>query len=328
MPIGPYANIYHSANRELNNKSISYDVIVAHGEPFVLFSYASTLGKRHNIPWIADYRDPWSLNPLASISIPVRYILKNIEYYLIRSASAVTCATDYVARYTPDVKAKTVINNGYDLACTKDLGCQVTINKSILHIAFAGTIQPWDRWQETIDVVNGFNMQVKLTFIGTNINSDIEKYVRRTYPAANIEIFERQPHGIVTGMLAQADALLLFNNYAAIGTKVYEYLATRKHILFCYDSNTAYTEDATNFRQCKLMKGINVDCQQKLIESYTGGTIVRDKAHLVQEIARLVRVKQASGCIPSTTKNTDELNRATQMEKFVRLIQYTLNNSQ
>ena len=37
------------------------DCILATGDPFVLFHYAKkALRKKHNVPWIADYRDPWS----------------------------------------------------------------------------------------------------------------------------------------------------------------------------------------------------------------------------------------------------------------------------
>lgn len=326
LPIGPYSAIYRGAKRELEQSDLTYDAIVAHGEPFVLFGYAKKLAKRHNIPWVADYRDPWSMDPLASIVFPFRYVFSLIETSLVRTASLVICATEYVARYTPPAKSKSIINNGYDFTDSTSSTCQITGSESILQLVLAGTIQPWDRWQEVVDAVNRYQTQVKLTFIGTNINSTIEEYVRRTYPEAKVVVVERQPHEIVTGMLVQADALLLFNNYAAIGTKVYEYLGAKKHILFCYDSNVTYAEDANAFRQCKLMKGINVDCQQNLIETYKGGTILRDKTHLLQEIDRLIRVKQSKGHIPRTTKNTDELNRASQMQRFVRLIQEICNN--
>ena len=43
-------------------KNNTVDAIIATGDPFVLFKYASSLSKKFNIPWIADYRDPWTGN--------------------------------------------------------------------------------------------------------------------------------------------------------------------------------------------------------------------------------------------------------------------------
>jgi glycosyltransferase involved in cell wall biosynthesis len=52
--------IYREASRLLAGQK--FDVILATGEPFVLFRYASKLSKRHGVPWVADYRDLWRLN--------------------------------------------------------------------------------------------------------------------------------------------------------------------------------------------------------------------------------------------------------------------------
>ena len=60
LPIGPKIELYKAAKHFLKNNQV--DAIIATGDPFVLFRYASKLSKAFNIPWIADYRDPWSHN--------------------------------------------------------------------------------------------------------------------------------------------------------------------------------------------------------------------------------------------------------------------------
>src|SRR5690606_36940973 len=55
---GPKKELYKAADAYLAKNKV--DAIIATGDPFVLFSYANRLGKRYTIPWIADYRDPWS----------------------------------------------------------------------------------------------------------------------------------------------------------------------------------------------------------------------------------------------------------------------------
>ena len=60
FPVGPKVELYRGAKEYLKNNKV--DVIIATGDPFILFSYASKLSKEFGIPWIADYRDPWSHN--------------------------------------------------------------------------------------------------------------------------------------------------------------------------------------------------------------------------------------------------------------------------
>jgi hypothetical protein len=50
---GPKAGIFKEAESYLKNNKV--DAIIASGDPFVLFYYASKLSKEFNIPWIADY---------------------------------------------------------------------------------------------------------------------------------------------------------------------------------------------------------------------------------------------------------------------------------
>ena len=40
----------------------NFDLIIASGEPFILFKYANKLSRKHNTPWVADYRDGWTTN--------------------------------------------------------------------------------------------------------------------------------------------------------------------------------------------------------------------------------------------------------------------------
>ncbi len=70
FPIGPKAELYKGAKHYLKNNEV--DVIIATGDPFVLFSFASKLSKEFGIHWIADYRDPWS----QGIEIQKKILLK------------------------------------------------------------------------------------------------------------------------------------------------------------------------------------------------------------------------------------------------------------
>ena len=55
LPIGTKYELYKAAKNFLKDNKV--DVIIATGDPFILFKYASKLSKKFNIPWVADYRD-------------------------------------------------------------------------------------------------------------------------------------------------------------------------------------------------------------------------------------------------------------------------------
>ena len=66
------------------------EAIIATAEPFVLFHYAALLSKKHNIPWIADYRDPWTQDNKRGNNI-IRKIWDNfLERKTLKNASFVT----------------------------------------------------------------------------------------------------------------------------------------------------------------------------------------------------------------------------------------------
>ena len=57
LPIGTKIELYRAAKKYLTQNDV--DAIIATGDPFILFKYASQLSEKYSIPWIADYRDTW-----------------------------------------------------------------------------------------------------------------------------------------------------------------------------------------------------------------------------------------------------------------------------
>ncbi len=94
--IGPRRSLYLAARRYLREHGA--DVIVATGEPFVLFRYACELSREFGVPWIADYRDPWSQDRgRRGKRISERWDAR-LERRFTRTASAVTTVNDFLAR--------------------------------------------------------------------------------------------------------------------------------------------------------------------------------------------------------------------------------------
>src|SRR5690606_5461407 len=83
---GPRKELYKAADVYLKQNNV--DGIIATGDPFVMFYYANKLGKRYTIPWIADYRDPWSQNLMGTLFL-YRKWLERVEKKTIKSVTGI-----------------------------------------------------------------------------------------------------------------------------------------------------------------------------------------------------------------------------------------------
>ena len=92
--VGSKSLLYFAAERYLKHNRV--DVIIATGSPFILFDYASKLSNKYNIPWIADYRDPWSQN----IVIQQNFLFRNWHTYfekkIVKTSSLIITVSQFL----------------------------------------------------------------------------------------------------------------------------------------------------------------------------------------------------------------------------------------
>jgi len=93
------------------------DVILSSYGPATSHIVASALARDFQMPWVADYRDPWSTNTYTSHGWMLRRVDKWLETRVTSSAVAFTgisrALMESVARCHPGVRAS-VVPNGYD----------------------------------------------------------------------------------------------------------------------------------------------------------------------------------------------------------------------
>jgi glycosyltransferase involved in cell wall biosynthesis len=95
-----------------------YDVILATGSPFSTFVAARYVARHYGIPYVMDYRDPWSLSALNSNTRMLASVIGPLECQLIRDAAATVMVSPSHAKNQEEkfqmVKCPSVITNGYD----------------------------------------------------------------------------------------------------------------------------------------------------------------------------------------------------------------------
>jgi glycosyltransferase involved in cell wall biosynthesis len=296
LPIGPRRRLFVTARSYL--RECGADVIVATGEPFVLFMYACRLSKEFGIPWIADYRDPWTHDRLRLGWRVSRMWNAVLEAKCTAGVSAITTVSEFVGDLIATlIKGAPihVVPNGYDpeaVSCARG----IPQGSEKLTIAFAGTIWDGDPLASFLSACSQFvirtrDARLELRFIGINRRDEVEALVRSRYPSLIpcVTFLKKAPNANILQALATANAFLLFNMFAYPGTKIYDYLALRRKILLCFSSGTLagklqwqlYDVDEAGVRNRRV--------QEDLIRATQSGVIIRDEEHLVGTLSDLYR---------------------------------------
>ena len=315
--IGPRRHLYAAARSYLRVHGA--DVIVATGEPFVLFHYAQQLSTEFGIPWIADYRDLWSHDPARDQRILGSWESR-LERRLTRAASAVTTVTDFCADVIEsDVRGEPVhvIQNGYDPEAIAAADGE-SQNDEVLTLAYVGSVYPFYPLESFFRVCETFMRtreaaRFKLELVGLEDQIAVEQLLTRGFPALSrsTTFYGRLPNAEMARVLARANAFVAFNNYAYPGTKIFDYLALRRRVLLCYSSDPEaldlkarhYGYDDAGARDPRML--------EHLLEQTGAGTVVRDAEHLLEVLGSLYDEFLQSGRIACDSRDIERFSRRT-----------------
>jgi hypothetical protein len=324
---GPKSGIYHAADEYLKNNKA--DIIIATGDPFILFKYASKLSNKYNIPWVADYRDPWSHNYEGGKQQYLKLAYSWIEKRVVDSAIFITTAAEIVEAKLKNLKLSPplyVLYNGFEQAVMNDPALLLK-QKNIFSIAYAGTVYDWHPWQSFLHQMEVFKknnpaFEFQLSFYGNNRPEEMKNWRHEHTPEISQQVFfyPKLGYAELIPKLAENHVFLLFNDYYIRGTKMYDYIGLKRHILFCYLND----QEALKLKQTHYRIADEPDlsnrAQADLIEKTRSGTLVRDSAHLNEVLTRLSDEFTRTGHIACASENTEQCSREYQVKKLAELI--------
>lgn len=151
------AFLYRKAEQVVNQHKPDY--IIATGRPFRLFHYAHLLSHKHNIPWIADYRDSWLKNHTLNSKPLLDRLTKRHQRKWTSSCSGFTTVSEPLRKQITEMidKPGTVIMNGVEL---EDMPPPATVSDDRFELLFCGTVYP----SSYVDVLlEGLNRFIKET---------------------------------------------------------------------------------------------------------------------------------------------------------------------
>lgn len=329
---GPKKELYKIAKEYLKENKV--DAIIATGEPFVLFSYASKLSKEFNIPWIADYRDPWSQNKNRSGN----FILKQWNNYfekklLSTSTSAATVSEFCKLQIKENIQNKLIhiLPNGYDDELINEVSC-VEQNNEVLSIAFVGSIYKWHPWQSFIlcfceYVIENPKSKIQVNFYGVGDRDQIEGFISKKHPEL-IHYFSftpRIPNKEVIERLAQNNVMLLFNDYSVLGTKIYDYLGVKRKILLCFSDDLEANKLKEKHYAIEEIEGVSDTLQADLILETNSGLVVKDSKHLQLVLNDLWKEFSSTKRIECNSIEVEKFSRKVQVEKLASILKNSSN---
>jgi glycosyltransferase involved in cell wall biosynthesis len=324
LPTGTKRSIYKVADEYLSQNKV--DVIIATGDPFVLFHYANKLSKKHQIPWIADYRDPWShyYERKKNISFSV---LKWNEKRIVKNSSHITTVSEFIAAKLQSLLGKiptTIISNGYDDQLI-DKSTSIQQEKEKLTLAYAGTVYEWHPLERFFEAVFEFknarpNFKFKIVFYGLNQVSRLQDALK-LYPnlIQHIQLEPRCSNDELIPRLRKHHVMLLFNYYAYMGTKIYDYLGVNRSILLCFENDP----DANKLKD-SLYRINDINANQNLqadtIKKHNAGKIAQDKDDLVRILNLYADEFEENKSISCHSINTQVYSRTNQVKQLATLI--------
>ena len=236
-----YSPAYREAKGILQEEKI--DLLFSSSSPYTSHFIAMKLKREFNIPWVADFRDPWSGNDILNLYYdktlmqPLRKILatkiKNAERNILRTADKTTVTSWYHKQQLCELhnvqKDKIeVITNGYD---ESDFGQSNRYNlyPEKLTITFIGSF--YLGFKEIalafLDAVNELNEGSEVIFIGKGASEmqDVGK--------GNLTCIYNIPREKMLALSSSSSFLLLIMLPSAkwIPGKIFEYLRLGKPIL-------------------------------------------------------------------------------------------------
>ncbi|MFI7428894.1 glycosyltransferase [Micromonospora sp. NPDC049836] len=292
------------------------DVIMVTGPPASAYLVAARLASRLNVPWVADYRDLWTVGndywPYGQSRIR-RVIDHRMERWLLRSAACCVTISEPLAeilRSTFDVDAK-VVMNGIDRprnAPSERPAPRPVPGPSTLTLAHTGRLVPGKRdpspLLDAVALLGSDARRVNVVFAGED-NGVAQAAMDRAGVADSVtnlgEVSAEKSWHVQT----EADVLVLvmWNDPRDAGTvpgKFFDYLRARRPILMIGHPD-----------------GIVAD----IIRSRHAGVVLSDPRMIAEQLREWLVEKDRAGRIPELSPSAlDGLYREDQLERYLDVL--------
>lgn len=286
------------------------DVIFATSPPVTSLIVADRLARRHQLPWVAEFRDLWCDNPYYEYSSLRRLVERVWERRVLGRASAIVSVSPvWLKPYLNRFGKKTITAmNGYvaeDYPAVPPVPPQTAGPLHILYTGhiYAGYRDPGPLFAALRNLGVG-PQDVRVEFVGTEIGAAMaaaEQHGVTHLVSVGPQIGYREA---LARQLA-ADVLLHMQwcdprENGTIAGKIFDYIGTRRPILGI---------------------GLEDSVVGEMIRTRNAGVVTDDPAKIAQHVAAWMAEKKSGGIAPTPPEAVSGLERSVQFEKVRALLQ-------
>ncbi|WP_409073703.1 glycosyltransferase [Micromonospora chalcea] len=291
------------------------DVILASGPPFSGFVVAATLARRFRAPWVADYRDLWSVGNDHWVRTALRRAVdKRLERRVLRTVAACVTVSEPLAdtiHHTFGVRTR-VVMNGIDRrpvpAESAATPAGVDASGATLTLAHTGYIYPGRRdpgpLVDAIALLGADAARVHVIFAGED-HGITRAAAERAGVADSVTLLGPVSPEKSWRIQADADALvlLMWNDPRDAGTmtgKIFDYLQARRPVLLLgYENGVA----------------------ARLLRERGAGVVANDPAAIASQLREWLAVKERTGRVPAVPATAlDGLFREDQLGRYLDIL--------
>lgn len=209
------------------------DVVLSSSPPASAHVAAALFALRRGIPWVAEYRSPWTEGPYFRRWWGTRLIEDAIERALMRRASAVTAISGHLSgRLTAQLGRRVDhVPNGYD---PDEFTDDVDVERGLfVHLGSVYVPYPTDVLLNALPVSAE---RRRVVFVGRNL-ANLPEMIASTGTAHLVELPGPVRRSEALRMVRSAEANLLFlsgggrRGFTDVPQKLYEYAAARRPII-------------------------------------------------------------------------------------------------
>ncbi len=217
------------------------DLIVSTGPPHSMHLIARSLKKRCRIPWLADFRDPWTgifFFDQLHLSSCAKWIHRNLEKKVLQEADKIVTVSPHCAEGLAAISNKTieVITNGYDPFELPEHNSKIDRITMLYTGVLTRDRNPsllWTLLGRFLNENPHLAQHFDLVFIG-NVDPFIFDEIKANGMETYLRVYKPMPHKELQFYLATASILLLVgvpDQQGVVTGKLFEYLYLEKPVL-------------------------------------------------------------------------------------------------
>lgn len=220
------------------------DLIVSTGPPHSMHRIAYQIHRKMGIPWIADFRDPWTgidFYDKLRLTALADWLHHKQEKQVLKSADCVVTVSPQWKKDLEEISGREVdvFTNGYD---EKDFEDQQPLSTDFT-ITHLGSINPdrnaiafWIALDQLLSQDQELSDSLRLRLVGPVDQSVVDTLDNLPKLSAHVEFVEWMDHTDAIVEMRQAQLLLLLlndtpNKYGILPGKLFEYLAARRPLI-------------------------------------------------------------------------------------------------